>query len=56
MSQETDAIATPATEETEVMASVEHGRQDTFILADVTCDDAYLTVPLDAAAALPEWR
>ncbi|WP_174182927.1 DUF7556 family protein [Halococcoides cellulosivorans] len=56
MSQETDAIATSVAEDPEVMASVEHGRQDTFILADVTCDDAYLTVPLESAAALPEWR
>lgn len=46
------AVATDA----EVMASVEEGDTDEFIIADVTQDDAYLTVPLDAAASLPAWR
>ena len=40
----------------EVMASVEAGREDTFIIADVTTDDAYLTLPLADAASLPAWR
>jgi len=40
----------------EVMASVERGATDTFIIADISGDDAYLTVDLDDAAALPEWR
>lgn len=40
----------------EVMASVEEGPSDTFIIADISCDDAYLTVPLDEAASLPAWR
>ncbi|WP_276273410.1 DUF7556 family protein [Haloarcula litorea] len=40
----------------EVMASVEEGETDTLIIADVSTDDAYLTLPLSEAAALPEWR
>ncbi|MBV0902311.1 DUF7556 family protein [Haloarcula salina] len=40
----------------EVMASVEEGDTDQFIIADVTQDDAYLTVPLEEAATLPAWR
>ncbi len=40
----------------EVMASVEEGPTETLVLADISCDDAYLTVPLADAASLPEWR
>jgi len=40
----------------EVMASVEEGTTDTFVLADISRDDAYLTMPLDEAASLPAWR
>jgi len=42
--------------DTEVMASVENGQEDTFIIADVSADDAYLTLPLADAASLPAWR
>jgi hypothetical protein len=42
--------------DTEVMASIEEGQIDTFIVADVSQDDAYLTAPLADAASLPEWR
>jgi len=38
----------------EVMASVED--DETLVVADISCDDAYLTVPLADAASLPEWR
>jgi histidinol dehydrogenase len=40
----------------EVMASVEDGETETFIIADVTTDDAYLTLDLKDAASLPAWR
>ncbi|MFB6222743.1 MAG: hypothetical protein ABEH86_03595 [Haloarcula sp.] len=40
----------------EIMASVEEGPSDKFIVADVTKDDAYLTLPLEDAASLPAWR
>lgn len=56
MSQKTDAVAAVA-EDAEVMASVETSPTgDTYILADITRDDAYVTLPLEDAAALPEWR
>jgi len=38
------------------MASVEDGPTARFIVADVTKDDAYLTLPLQDAASLPAWR
>jgi histidinol dehydrogenase len=40
----------------EVMASVEEGPTETLVIADISCDDAYLTAPLADAATLPEWR
>jgi hypothetical protein len=42
--------------DSEVMASVENGPVDQFILADISQDGAYLTLPLDDAASLPAWR
>jgi histidinol dehydrogenase len=54
---EQNTVAKPAVAtDAKVMASVEAGPEETFIIADVTTDDAYLTVPLDAAASLPAWR
>jgi len=40
----------------EVMASVEDGPTETFIIADITQDDAFVTLPLADAASLPAWR
>ncbi len=40
----------------DVMASVEEGRVETLVIADVSQDDAYLTLPLTEAASLPAWR
>jgi len=40
----------------DIMASVEDGQEQTFIIADVSTDDAYMTLPLDDAASLPAWR
>jgi hypothetical protein len=42
--------------DTEVMASVEEGPVDRFILADISQDDAFMTLPLEDAASLPAWR
>jgi len=54
---ESDTVASvEVASDAEVMASVEEGDVDEFIIADVTQDDAYLTVPLDEAATLPAWR
>lgn len=54
---ETDPVVpTEVPEDGEVMAAVENGRRDQFIIADVTEDEAYLTLPLEEAASLPAWR
>lgn len=42
--------------EAEVMASVEDGPVEQFIIADISQDDAYVTLPLADAASLPAWR
>ncbi|MFB6087071.1 MAG: hypothetical protein ABEJ85_01005 [Haloarculaceae archaeon] len=52
-----DMVAEHAVEAgAEVMASVEDGPTETFIVADISCDDAYITLPLEDAASLPAWR
>ncbi len=54
---EPDTVAQLAVEtDAEVMASVEEGQTDSFILADISQDDAFVTMPLDDAASLPAWR
>ncbi|MCU4802784.1 hypothetical protein OB920_20690 [Halobacteria archaeon HArc-gm2] len=54
---ESNTVAkTEAATDADVMASVEAGQEDTLIIADVTTDGAYLTLPLDDAASLPAWR
>ena len=42
--------------ESEVMAAVEDGDVETFVLADVSRDEAYLTVPLTEATSLSAWQ
>jgi len=49
-------VASEVAADAEVMASVEEGPTDTFILADISTDDAFVTMPLDEAASLPAWR
>ena len=54
---ESDTVArTEEQLESEVMGAVEEGPRDEFILADISTDDAFITVPLDEAASLPAWR
>jgi len=54
---EPDTVAqTKVAADAEVMASVEEGPTDTFVIADVSKDGAYMTLPLVEAASLPEWR
>jgi len=40
----------------EVMASVDDGSTETFIIADITRDDAFVSLALEDAASLPAWR
>jgi hypothetical protein len=43
-------------ENADVMASVEDGPTERFIIADISRDDAYVTAPLSDTASLPAWR
>ena len=40
----------------EVMAAVEDGPTQRLVLADVSREDAFLTLPLEDAASLSAWR
>ncbi len=42
--------------EDRIMAAVEDGPVDRFVLADISCDGAFLTCPLAEAASLETWR
>ncbi|MEF8775653.1 MAG: hypothetical protein V5A43_04015 [Haloarculaceae archaeon] len=54
---ESDTAARSVLEaDSDVMASVEDGPTERFVVADVTEDEAYLTLPLEDAASLPAWR
>lgn len=41
---------------TEVMAAIEEEPIEQLVLADISTDNAYLTVPLEEAASLSAWR
>ena len=47
-------VSTEVAADAEVMAAVEDETE--FILADISRDDAFMTVPLTDAASLPAWR
>ena len=49
-------VGTDVDADAEVMGAVEDGPVEQFVLADITRDDAFVTVPLEAAASLPAWR
>lgn len=51
-----DTVSKGEEAQTEVMASVQEGRVDQFIIADISRDGAYITLDLDDAASLPAWR
>lgn len=54
---ESDTMVSAAVEaDSEVMAAIEDGPTEEFILADISTDEAYITLPLDDAASLPAWR
>ena len=49
-------VASEVAADADVMAAVEDGPVSQFIIADISHDDAYLTLPLAEAASLPAWR
>jgi len=40
----------------EVMSSVDAGRPDRLVIADVTRDDAWVSMPVSGAPSLSAWR
>jgi len=52
-----DAVEPAAVEaRSEVMAAIEEGPVERLIISDISTDDAYLTVPLEEAVTVSEWR
>lgn len=47
-------VSTEVAADAEVMAAIEDDTE--FILADISRDDAFITMPLTEAASLPAWR
>ena len=51
------AAAMPAVADEEVMASVDDdGNRKEFVIADISRDDSWITIPLKEAATLPNWQ
>lgn len=40
----------------EVMASIETGEEQRLIIADITVEGSWISMPTAATASLPEWR
>ena len=56
MAANTAAATLPATAN-DVMASVDDdGTTEEFIIADISRDNTWISVPLKESAALPDWR
>jgi hypothetical protein len=52
-----DATATGDRSDAEVVASLDATGEGTqFIIADITCDDAWLSIEASDAPSLPAWR
>lgn len=56
MSQEPDALAAAGPVNGEVMGAVEGDSDPVYVIADISRDDAYLTVPMEETATLSAWR
>ena len=57
MTPDTTAVSAPVAEDAEVMSSVDDdGRVERLVIADISRENAWLTVPVADAAALPDWR
>lgn len=54
---ESDSVVTAGgVADADVMAAVDEGPVEEFVIADVSRDEAYVTLPLAEAASLPAWR
>ena len=49
-------VPTEVAADAEVMAAIDDGPVEEFVIADISQDDAYVTLPLTDAASLPAWR
>lgn len=57
MTPDTTVVSEPVTDHAEVMASVDtNGRTRRLIIADVSCDDAWIAAPIGDAVTISEWR
>lgn len=55
MSHESDALAVDGRGDGEIMAAVDEA-EEAFVIADITRDGAYLSVPRSEAVTLSAWR
>ncbi|GGL47215.1 hypothetical protein GCM10009039_01920 [Halocalculus aciditolerans] len=55
MDASTPSVA-PAPADHEVMASLDTGAEERLVIADIARDDAWVSAPTTATAALADWR
>lgn len=55
MEASTPSVAS-ASADHEVMAALDTQHEERLVIADVACDDAWVSIPTTAAARLEEWR
>ncbi|NGM68461.1 hypothetical protein G6M89_05460 [Natronolimnobius sp. AArcel1] len=57
MTPETESVGEPSTESHEVVAAVDDADgRPRLVIANIARDDAWLSVPEQAAASLEEWQ
>lgn len=45
-----------ATEGAEVMASIDAGEEPRLVIADITAEEAWMSIPAKTSASLTNWR
>ncbi len=50
-------MSAPVVNDAEVMASVDDdGDGERLVIADITCDSAWISMPVANTASIPDWR
>ena len=55
MNANTPSVA-PSSGDPEVMASLDYGREERLIIADVSCDDAWVSSPTATTVNVADWQ
>ncbi|SIR54213.1 hypothetical protein SAMN05421858_2728 [Haladaptatus litoreus] len=57
MTPDTAAVSVSVADDSEVMASVDDdGNTKRLVIADISCEDAWISMRVEGTTSLPDWR